>query len=122
MSRLPDGVLTRIRAAVNTLLPTTAIITAVTETSDGQGGFTDAWLPITGGTVSCRIDPVKGQKTTAGAALVPFYTHICTFAYDTTISAANRIVVGSATYIPVSPDDGKSWNACKRVYIEKAAL
>ena len=47
--------LANMQAAAKELMTATAVITRLTKTSDGAGGFTEAWVPS--GTVFCRKVP-----------------------------------------------------------------
>ena len=119
---MPDSTeLTRIRTDMQArLMPDTCNILEVTQTADGQGGFTDSWGTATGGTaVACRLDGVRGNEQYEGAAIRPYHTYVLTLPHDTTISGTNRVEVGSNTFNVTSIDTDKSWSACVRVYLER---
>lgn len=115
---LTSAELTVMRDALETLLPDTAAILAVTQVSDGQGGLIDTWGTATA-SVACRVDSVKAQETTTGGAVRPYHSYVITFPYDVTIAEENRVVVGSDTFNVTSEDEPKSWDIVRRVYAEK---
>jgi hypothetical protein len=99
------------------LLPDTCTILAVTYASDGQGGQTETW-GTAAASVACRLDALRGFEGQAGAAVQPFHAWVITLPANTTITPANRIVHGGATYSVTSVDGAKSWEACVRAYVE----
>lgn len=101
------------------LLPDTCTILSVTYASDGQGGQTETW-GTAAASVACRKDPMpmRSGEGLSGAAIQPFHAWVFTLPADTTITAANRIVHGGATYNVTSVDGGKSWEACVRAFVE----
>lgn len=119
---LPDSTeLTQIRNDMEaSLMADTCNILEVTQTSDGQGGYTETWGTATGGTaVKCHINSVRAYEEVAGGALQPFHTYILTLPHGTSIVEANRVEVGSTTYNVTSIDSGKTWSACVRAYLER---
>ena len=60
MPELSAGELTAMRATQADTLPGTAVISRNTPTSDGMGGWTDAWAAI--GTVDGRVAPAQGRR------------------------------------------------------------
>lgn len=112
--------LSYMRACINELLPDSCNLLTVTQTPDGQGGFTDAWGTAVGGTaVSCRIDYTEGDETVFGNALNPYTGWIVTLSHDTTITPQYRVEISSTQYNVTEVDDGKSWQASVRVAVEK---
>jgi head-tail adaptor len=89
-------------------LPDTCNILSVTDTSDGQGGITQAWGTTYIGT-ACRLDTTRGYETVQGGAVQAFRQYVLHLPYNTPITEANRVEVGSYTYSIVSVDYGKSW-------------
>lgn len=113
--------LERIRSDLeNSLLPDTCNILTVTRTSDGQGGFTEAWGTATASTnVACRLDGINATEVVAGAGLQAFHTYVLTLPHDTTITTADRVEVGDDTFNITSVDQTKSWSACVRAWLER---
>jgi head-tail adaptor len=99
-------------------LPDTGNVLSLTQTSDGAGGFSEAWGTVTTG-VKCRIGNVGGRELLAGAAIQPFNSFWLTVLNDTTITAANRFEIGTVQYNVISADSGKSWDICRRCLVEK---
>lgn len=110
--------LSYMRDTLEQMLPDTGNILSVTRTSDGIGGFSEAWGTTTTG-VSCRLDHKRGMKTVTGGALVPFSEDVLTVAYDTTITTGNRFEHGSETYTVTDVDIDKSWPIIKRCILER---
>jgi len=105
------------RASVNVLLPDTCNILSITTTSDGAGGWSEAWGTATAG-VSCRVDYRGGKEAITGGALLPYQTAIISMPYDVTITPANRVQVGSNTFSIQAVNNGQSWQAVTRVAAE----
>lgn len=88
------------RAQVNLMLPDTAVIKRVTNSSDGAGGFTASWAAVSGGTVLARIDPINSKNEITGdigrEALI--VSHQLTLEYDAPILANDRVTINSNTY------------------------
>jgi head-tail adaptor len=116
---LTDAELASMRASLEDVaLPDVCNILSVTRTPDGQGGFTDSWGTAST-SVPCRLHYSQGVETVAGGGLKAFSGWVLTLPYATTISAANRVEVGSDTYSVTSVDSGKSWSTCIRVKLAK---
>lgn len=47
-----------VRQTVSGYLPGSCVIEAYAPQSDGAGGYSEAWVPVTNGTVACRILPM----------------------------------------------------------------
>ena len=103
----------------NVALPDVCNILTLTQTADGQGGFTDTWGTTTIG-VACRLNKITVRELVSGAALQPFSRWILTLPYDTAITEQNRVEVGTISYNVIGLDNRKSWNLCIRVELEKA--
>jgi head-tail adaptor len=114
---LTDVDLNDMRAAIAELLPATCHILSVTRTSDGQGGFTDTWGTATAN-VSCRLDYKRGDERVFGATNQPYNGFVLSLPYDKTITAANRVKIGTTQYNVTMVDNGKSWAAVRRAALE----
>lgn len=111
--------LTQLRSDVEAyLMPDTCNVLSVTRTSDGQGGWTEAWGTASG-TVACRLDAKAGREMDAGGAVQAFHTYTLTLKHGTTITTANRVEVDSSTFAVVSVDTAKSWDAAIRCELER---
>ena len=99
-------------------LPDTCNILSVTQTADGQGGFTDAWGTATAG-VACRLDNTSSRELLSGDGIQHFTGWMLTLPQSTSIAAGNRVEIGSDTYNVVGFDDGKSWKISLRAKLER---
>ena len=101
------------------MMPDECNILEITQTSDGQGGFTDAWGTVTGGTeLACRVDSVNARENVSGGALQPYHSFVLTLPHGTTITESNRVEVNSETFTVTSVDSSKSWSGCVRAWLE----
>jgi head-tail adaptor len=114
---LTDNDLADMRQAVGELLPATCHILSLSQTSDGQGGFTDTWGTATAN-VSCRLDYKRGDERVFGATNQPYNGFVLSLPYDSTITAVNRVKIGSTQYNVTMVDNGKSWAAVVRCAVE----
>ena len=98
---IPDAMLDAMRAQVALLLPGTAVIysrTAGTSIYGDDYTFT----PVSGGTVSCRVDPLGQNASTeldynlSKETLAIMYR--CTLPYDAPISPDNRVTIAGEDY------------------------
>lgn len=99
-------------------LPGTCAILSLTQTSDGQGGYTDTWTAGTLG-IACRIDPSTSREQLSGAAIQPFSRFTVTLPYDTGVSQINRLQIDSTQYNILGIDAVRSWDMCIRLEVEK---
>ena len=105
------------RASVNALLPDTGYILSLAYTNDGYGGIVETWG--TAGTITLRLDPLRGGESLTGAAINPFHGFRLTAPYDTVLSEANRIQIGVETYTVLSVDGDKSDAVSLRADVER---
>jgi head-tail adaptor len=117
LSTLTATELAALRADLETLLPDTCVISAVSYASDGAGEWTPTWAA--GGTVACRLDPIRGSEAIAGGAIEAFNGYILTLPYNAVIVPASRVTVNSTDYNVTSVTDGDSWKLDTRVQIER---
>jgi head-tail adaptor len=118
MSFITAGQLSFMRSQVLETMPDVGTILTLTNTSDGQGGYTQSWA----GTVptDCRIDFISGSEQQAGGGYSPYTKTKLTLPYNTTITPANRFSVLGNTYNVVSAFVGdRSWNITVRCELEK---
>lgn len=113
---LPDAELAQIRSDLENTLPEAGTILTLTRTSDGQGGWSEAW----GGTasVACRLDFIGGAESVTGNALIPYARAIVTLPQATVITEQNRFSHSSGTYSVQAVNLG-SWLGVKRATLEK---
>jgi SPP1 family predicted phage head-tail adaptor len=99
------------------LLPDTCHLLTLTRTSDGQGGWSEAWGTASA-SVACRLDGLRGSDQISADSLQAFHSWVLTLPYNTTITAAYRVEHGGNTYTVTSVDTDKSWKASVRAYVE----
>jgi SPP1 family predicted phage head-tail adaptor len=96
---LSQSDLDAMRADVAELLPDTCVIKSDIGTSDGAGGWTPNWQPVSGGTVTCRVDPMRKSKRIEVEAeresIVNMYT--VTLPYNAPVDVDQRIEVNGMT-------------------------
>ena len=117
--------LASIRADIAELLPDTCIIITVTNTADGQGGYTQGTAAA--GTVDCRLDAkiinsLRSSERLAAGGIQPFHQFILTVPYDTNITPDNIVQKGTEVYNVISVDADKSWKGAVRVILERRTL
>ena len=105
------------RARVEDTLPSTGYVLSLAYTNDGYGGVVEAWG--TAGTISCRVDPLRGGEALQGGAIQPFHGFQLTAPYNTVLSEANRVKVGAETYAVRSVDSDKSDAVSLRAVMER---
>jgi head-tail adaptor len=118
MSFISTQQLAFMRDQVLDTLPDTGTVLSLTNTSDGQGGYTQSWAGTTA--YDCRIDFVNGREQQAGGGYAPYVTTKLTLPYNAVITTANRFSALGNTYnvINVFASD-RSWNVTVRCELEK---
>lgn len=116
-SALTDADLRRMRADVARLMPGTAVLLTLSQTPDGQGGFTDVWTAA--GTVACRLDNAGGGRRNVAAAERTYSGWTLTVPYDTDLTTEHRVTVGSYTYSVMDVSDEPSWPVVVRARVER---
>lgn len=120
---IPDAMLDAMRAQVALLLPGTAILYSMTAgTSDPYGG-TATYTPVSGGTVSCRVDPL-GQNASSEldynlSRETVTVMYRCTLPHDAPVDAGQRVEIDSVNYEIVQLSVDHSWNVSKRIIITR---
>ena len=103
-----DDYLPMMRDAIAGLLPSVAVISAGTLVSDGGGGGTLDYVPVAGGTVACRVDPLSSSARSAlSVALgrqVTESVYRVTMPHDAPVAANARVTVGANVYQVVALD------------------
>ena len=113
---LTTSELAQMRDDLSGLLPDTCSILELTQTSDGAGGWTDAWGTVAGGSaIPCRVDYRTGREANSAGAITPFQSAIITFGYAVICAPANRVQVGIYTYSVQAGNAGMSWKPCTQV-------
>lgn len=116
MTWLTDGDLALMRADVAFMLPDVAVIQTKTLTSDNAGGWAETWTAVTGGTVACRVDPLKSREsvdyTAKREALIRKWQ--VTLPYNAPIVPEARLVIGGVSYDVTVIHDVHSDNVSRR--------
>lgn len=115
---LNSSELATMRSDLLQLMPDTCNLLTVTNTSDGQGGYTQTWGTAIAG-VACRFDAKRVTEVLAAGAVEPYEHMIVTLPYDTVITPAYRIEHGGYTYNVIGVNIDQSWPICKRAEVEK---
>ena len=118
---LTDSDLSYMQDTIADMFPSTCNILSEALASDGQGGQTSTWGTVSTA-VSCRLDEETArnanQLVPVGTALREAHRYILSLSYDATISAHDRVEVGSSTYHVISVNDHISWQAVTRAVLE----
>lgn len=112
--------LTAMRADVANMLPGTAVIQAVTRTSDGAGGWSESWAAVAGGTVACRLDPLGRSLSKTEVQLLRESMTIAfqlTVPHDAPVATDCRVVIGGTTYEVLSLDVYHSERVSRRAIV-----
>ena len=114
MPLLSAGELSAMRTVQNETLPGTAVISRNSPTSDGMGGWTDAWAAV--GTVDGRVAPASesGAERLVAERITAEDAWVITLPHDTDVTARDRIVIDSRTFEVVAPLP-HSWTTALRV-------
>lgn len=105
--------LTAMRAVQSDTLPDTAVISRNTPTSDGMGGWTDAWAAV--GTVDGRLAPSGGgAESLMAERITDTDAWNITLPYGTDVTAKDRVSIDGRSFevVTVLP---KSWETARRV-------
>lgn len=119
MTFLSADEIASMRADIAATLPGTCVIQGVVEVSDGAGGVTPTWTPVTGGTVACRVDHLdrRGQVETVAEAegfIAEFHLIV---PYTAPVAANRRVIHNGYTYEIRSLSDDGDWLLLKKCRI-----
>lgn len=117
---LSDAQLAKMRSDVARMLPGTAIIQAFVATTT-NGRTTETWTAVSGGTVSCRCDPMnqRSQIETAGGAEGFKVEWQLTLPYNAPIVVGNRVVYDGDVYQVRQLSENHSWQVSTRAIIAR---
>lgn len=108
--------ITAMRAVQAEALPETGVISRLVRTSDGMGGFTEAWTAS--GTADCRLAPSGGRESAVAGKLSSVGTWTLTFANGVDVRDADRVVIGAQTFAVETTAAGSvdgTWQTAMRV-------
>ena len=118
MTGLTASELTTMRDAIEELLPDVANICTVTNTPDGEGGWTVS-RATSGTSIACRLDVITGNEMLTGGAMQSYTTYKLSLPYDTTVNPSNIIEHSNVDYAVKSVNRNQSWKAVVRVELER---
>lgn len=105
--------LTWMRGIQERIQPGTAIVYRSTQTTDGMGGFDEAWAAV--GTVSARLLPPSGVEKIAGEQPSSITRWYITLPQSTDVTAKDRISYNSARMFEVDVvNNDESWHTALR--------
>jgi len=108
--------LTAMRTIANAALPGTAVITGGTFASDGGGGGSVVY--VAGGTVACRLGPIRGDEREMGERISPDADSIVTLPFNAVVTEDSRLTIDGDTYNVAAIRD-RSWPVTLRVEVVK---
>lgn len=117
---LSDAQLAAMRDDVARLLPGTAILQNKTVASDGAGGGSVTWAAVTGGTVACRLDPLRRQgagEETYGLRESAANLYQLTLPYDAPLLMDYRVLYNGVPYEVRTVDEQKDWGVSVRAVV-----
>lgn len=113
---LSAGEIAGMRTTLGSFLPGTAVISTATNTSDSQGGFTQAFAAS--GTVTARLSPLKpGDERIVGDRVAEVGWMILTVPYHTSIDEDDRVTYNSVTYEVAEVLTRVPWELGRRVVL-----
>lgn len=111
--------LTAMKATLDASLPDTATVYRLTRTSDGAGGYTEAWT-ATGSAVACRISPAgTGAEREVAARLAAVAPWVLTLPAATDVTAKDKMVAGGRTFQVLAVLAARSWEISRRVICQE---
>ena len=118
---LSDDQLSAMREDVARMLPGTAIIQSVTISIDAAGNAVETWTAVTGGTVSCRLDPNMSarQAERVGGAEGMKVDYLLTVPYDAPLTDSVRISIDGEIYEIRQIADAHGWNVSRRAWLSR---
>ena len=117
---LSDAQLATMRSDVARMLPGTAIIHAFVAAANSAGEWSETWTAVSGGTVACRLDPIKAQNIVmAGGAEGFKVDYQLTLPYDAPIDVGHRVTYAGNAYEVRQLSDLHSWNVSVRAQVSK---
>ncbi len=118
---IKPSVLTRRRARL--YMPNTAVIQRAALADDGEGGQTETWSAVAGGTVDARIDPLSGSgdrieiEALKESTLQPYRLSL---EWGAPLQDGDRVVINSETYEVLSLDTSHDGGVAVRAVISRS--
>lgn len=123
MMNISDADLARMRADVAQLMPGTCIIKQPSPTYSGGARSGETLIPVTGGTVPCRFDPVPSrisQEMVIAGREGLIIEYLVTLPYNAPTDANYVITYSGNDYQIVSMANQHSWNVSQRYFVARA--
>jgi len=122
MAGITSSELAWMRDQMADMLPDTVVLKEVTRTADGEGGWSESWTPVVGGTVSGRLDEatrsIRDWQALVGEQVQLKSPYLLTLAYDAPIAPGQRVEIGGTTYAVIALWDEASWRVFKRAVVD----
>lgn len=115
---MEDKEMEQMREAIRELYPDRCNLLTVTRTTDGAGGYTEAWGTATRN-VPCRIDQVSGSERLTDGSTRAFTSLELALPYDTTITETYRVEHEGNTYHVLNANLDQSWQLERLVLLER---
>lgn len=109
--------LARLQDDIEDTLPDLCNMGTFTNTSDGQGGFTQT-KGTTAYDVPCRLDMQSAREALIAGAVQPYARYIMTLPHDKTITNNYWIEHNTKTYNVIGVALDPSWPVCVRAILE----
>lgn len=97
---LTNQELAELQKAQNQLMPGSAVIQRATLTSDGMGGYDEAWANV--GTVKCRLYPqnvrTMAENPNGGMQMISETRWFATMPVGTNVTAKDRLLIDNRTF------------------------
>ncbi|RLG78457.1 MAG: hypothetical protein DRO14_00540 [Thermoprotei archaeon] len=114
---LTEAEILSMRSVQEEALPSTCTIKRKSLTSDGAGGYTEAWSVIATD-VACRIASARRPEERVIAEQMQGKTvWVLTLEADEDISAQDRVELSGSTYEVVGMVSGGAWATARRVIV-----
>jgi len=110
--------LSDIRDVIESLLPDTCTIQALTRTSDGMGGWTDSYANTYTG-IACRVWRQEGGELVVGDQGAEVTRWVLTVAWDQPVTATMRVVHAGHTYQVNDVNDTGSERGERRAWMTR---
>lgn len=119
MTGLNESTLAQMRSQFAQLLPDTCVLLAPQRVADDAGGFTTTYVPVAGGAVPCRLDPLfyRMSATELGGMEVTTAHFLLTVPHDAPLEADQRVEISGALYRVLTLADMHSWRLARRAYV-----
>lgn len=119
-SALSSDELDAIRTDVETLvMPSTCTIQTVTRTSDGMGGYTEAWANTYTGVI-CRLMPMASDTSRQdGDQFGVVAGYVLTVEWDQDIAPGYRVIFSSDTYEVLRVNDDHDFRTARRAELRR---